>query len=70
LQDMVAGAPGIDAILDPLAPPGGGEMPWLAVESMPDILHLLSPERGGKPAHSEILPDLPRREHRIIGIDS
>ncbi|QUJ04386.1 hypothetical protein KCP78_25595 [Salmonella enterica subsp. enterica] len=28
-----------------------------------------SPELG-KTAHSEILPDLTRREHRIIGIDS
>ncbi len=44
-------------------------MHWLAMESMPDILQLLSPELG-KTAHSEILPDLTRREHRIIGIDS
>ncbi len=44
-------------------------MHWLAMESMPDILQLLSPEMG-KTAHSEILPDLTRREHRIIGIDS
>ncbi|WP_411899700.1 TagK domain-containing protein, partial [Salmonella enterica] len=36
----------------------------------PDILQLLSPELGGKTEHSEILPDLTRREHRIIGIDS
>ncbi|EOF3603987.1 TagK domain-containing protein, partial [Salmonella enterica subsp. enterica serovar Newport] len=34
------------------------------------ILQLLSPELAGKTAHSEILPDLTRREHRIIGIDS
>ncbi len=41
------------------------------MESMPDILQLLSPGTGrGKP-HSEMLPDLlTRREHRIIGIDS
>lgn len=70
LQDMVAGAPGIDAILDTLDTTGEGEMHWLAMESMPDILQLLSPELGGKTAHSEILPDLTRREHRIIGIDS
>ncbi|MBJ2719894.1 TagK domain-containing protein [Salmonella enterica subsp. enterica serovar Newport] len=70
LQDMVAGAPGIDAILDMLDTTGEGEMHWLAMESMPDILQLLSPELGGKTAHSEILPDLTRREHRIIGIDS
>ncbi|MBJ5206005.1 type VI secretion system-associated protein TagK, partial [Salmonella enterica subsp. enterica serovar Agona] len=70
LQDMVAGAPGIDAILDTLDTTGEGEMHWLAMESMPDILQLLSPELAGKTAHSEILPDLTRREHRIIGIDS
>lgn len=70
LQDMVAGAPGIDAILDMLDTTGEGEMHWLAMESMPDILQLLSPEQAGKTAHSEILPDLTRREHRIIGIDS
>ncbi|APW02963.1 type VI secretion system-associated protein TagK [Salmonella enterica subsp. enterica serovar Rubislaw] len=70
LQDMVAGAPGIDAILDTLDTTGEGEMHWLAMESMPDILQLLSPEQAGKTAHSEILPDLTRREHRIIGIDS
>nr|EGR8500461.1 type VI secretion system-associated protein TagK [Salmonella enterica] len=70
LQDMVAGAPGIDAILDTLDTTGEGEMHWLAMESMPDILQLLSPELGGKTAHSEILPNLTRREHRIIGIDS
>ncbi|EPT1942880.1 type VI secretion system-associated protein TagK [Salmonella enterica subsp. enterica serovar Infantis] len=70
LQDMVAGAPGIDAILDTLDTTGEGEIHWLAMESMPDILQLLSPELGGKTAHSEILPDLTRREHRIIGIDS
>ncbi len=39
------------------------------MESMPDILQPLSPELG-ETAHSEILPDLTRREHRIIGIDS
>lgn len=70
LQDMVAGAPGIDAILDTLDTTGEGEMHWLAMESMPDILQLLPPEQAGKTAHSEILPDLTRREHRIIGIDS
>ncbi|ECP1859582.1 type VI secretion system-associated protein TagK [Salmonella enterica] len=70
LQDMVAGAPGIDAILDTLDTTGEGEMHWLAMESMPDILQLLSPELGGETAHSEILPNLTRREHRIIGIDS
>lgn len=70
LQDMVAGAPGIDAILDMLDTTGEGEMHWLAMESMPDILQLLSPEQAGETAHSEILPDLTRREHRIIGIDS
>ncbi|EAM7052701.1 type VI secretion system-associated protein TagK [Salmonella enterica] len=42
LQDMVAGAPGIDAILDTLDTTGEGEMHWLAMESMPDILQLLS----------------------------
>ncbi len=66
----MAGAPGIDAILDMLDTTGEGEMHWLAMESMPDILQLLSPEQAGKTAHSEILPDLTRREHRIIGIDS
>lgn len=70
LQDMVAGAPGIDAILDMLDTTGEGEMHWLAMESMPDILQLLSLEQAGKTAHSEMLPDLTRREHRIIGIDS
>ncbi|WP_149806527.1 TagK domain-containing protein, partial [Salmonella enterica] len=70
LQDRVAGAPGIEAILDTRDTTGEGEMHGLAMESMPDTLQLLSPELGGKPAHSEILPDLTRREHRIIGIDS
>ncbi|MEY5593447.1 TagK domain-containing protein, partial [Salmonella enterica subsp. enterica serovar Corvallis] len=55
---------------DMLDTTGEGEMHWLAMESMPDILQLLSPEQAGKTAHSEILPDLTRREHRIIGIDS
>ncbi|MEA7609701.1 hypothetical protein ONJ23_26120, partial [Salmonella enterica subsp. enterica serovar Virginia] len=32
LQDMVAGAPGIDAILDTLDTTGEGEMHWLAME--------------------------------------
>ncbi len=40
----MAGAPGIDAILDTLDTTGEGEMHWLAMESMPDILQLLSPE--------------------------
>ncbi|CAH6141311.1 type VI secretion system-associated protein TagK [Citrobacter koseri] len=70
LQDMVAGAPGIDAILDTLDATGEGEMAWLAGESLPDILYLLSPEQTHKTAHNGILPDLTRREHRIIGIDS
>lgn len=70
LQDMVAGAPGIDAILDTLDTTGEGEVSWLATESLPDILHLLSPEQARKAVHNDILPDLTQREHRIIGIDS
>lgn len=70
LLDMVAGAPGIDAILDTLDTTGEGDMSWLAAESLPDILHLLSPEQTGKVVSNETLPDLTRREHRIIGIDS
>ncbi|MCV5920034.1 hypothetical protein OFN60_42035, partial [Escherichia coli] len=33
-------------------------------------LHLLSPEYAPETAHSTVLPDLTRKEHRIIGIDS
>uniref|UniRef100_UPI0020C2361C TagK domain-containing protein n=1 Tax=Salmonella enterica TaxID=28901 RepID=UPI0020C2361C len=70
LVDMVGGATGIDAILDTLDTTGEGEMNWLAMDSMPDILHLLSPDLGGKTAHSEILPVLTRRELRFFGFDS
>ncbi len=70
LQDMVAGAPGIDAILDSLDATGEGEIAWLTTESLPEILHLLSPEQALRAAHNSILPELTRREHRIIGIDS
>lgn len=70
LQDMVTGMPGIDAILDSLDVNDEGEMACLEAESLPDILHLLSPELIRKTAHSDTLPDLTQREHRIIGIDS
>lgn len=70
LQDMVAGVPGIDAILDSLDVTGEDEMTWLEAESLPDILLLFSPDRIRKTAHSDALPDLTQREHHIIGIDS
>jgi hypothetical protein len=67
---MVAGVPGIDAILDSLDITGEDEMTWLEAESLPDILLLLSPELIRKTTHSNTLPDLTQREHHIIGIDS
>jgi hypothetical protein len=70
LQDMVTGELSIDAIIDVLGANGDDETPWPAVESVPDILHLLSLGQTRQAAHNDILPDLTQREHRIIGIDS
>lgn len=70
LQDMVTGGLSIDAILDVLDATGESETAWPAESALPDILHLLSPEYVPETAHNTVLPDLTRREHRIIGIDS
>lgn len=70
LQDMVTGELSIDAILDVLGANSGDETSWPAVENTPDILHLLSLGQTRQAVHSDILPDLTQREHRIIGIDS
>ncbi|EKJ3295748.1 type VI secretion system-associated protein TagK [Escherichia coli] len=70
LQDMVTGGLSIDAILDVLDATGEGETAWPAEKTPPDILHLLSPEYTPETAHNTVLPDLTRKEHRIIGIDS
>lgn len=66
---MVTGGLSIDAILNVLDATGEGETTGLSKDS-PDILHLLSPEYAPETAHSTVLPDLTRKEHRIIGIDS
>lgn len=70
LQDMVTGEMNIDAILNVLDATGDDETPWPAMDRVPDILHLLSPEQTRQTSHHDILPDLTQREHRIIGIDS
>lgn len=70
LQDMVTGGLSIDAILNVLDATGEGETAWPVEKTPPDILHLLSPEYAPETAHSTVLPDLTRKEHRIIGIDS
>ena len=70
LQDMVTGGLSIDAILDVLDATGEGETIWPAEKTLPDILHLLSPEYAPEAAHNAVLPDLTQKEHRIIGIDS
>ena len=70
LQDMVSGEMSIDVILNVLDATGDDETPWLAMDRVPDILHLLSPEQTRQTSHHDILPDLTQREHRIIGIDS
>ena len=70
LQDMVTGEMSIDVILNVLDATGDDETPWLAMDRVPDILHLLSPEQTRQTSHHDILPDLTQREHRIIGIDS
>lgn len=70
LQDMVTGELRIDAILDLLDATGDKETALPAQEIIPDILHLLSSGHTRQAAHSDMLPDLTQREHRIIGIDS
>lgn len=70
LQDMVTGEMSIDVILNVLDATGDDETPWPAMDRVPDILHLLSPEQTRQTLHHDILPDLTQREHRIIGIDS
>lgn len=70
LQDMVTGGLSIDAILDVLDATGEDETIWPVEKTPPDILHLFSPEYSPETAHNTVLPDLTRKEHRIIGIDS
>lgn len=70
LQDMVTGELCIDAILDVLDATGDKEIALPTKEIIPDILHLLSPGHTQQAVHSDMLPDLTQREHRIIGIDS
>ncbi len=70
LQDMVTGGLSIDAILNVLDATGEDETIWPVEKTPPDILHLLSPEYAPETAHNTVLPDLTRKEHRIIGIDS
>lgn len=70
LQDMVTGEMSIDVILNVLDATGDDETPWPAMDRVPEILHLLSPEQTRQTSHRDILPDLTQREHRIIGIDS
>ena len=70
LQDMVTGGLSIDAILNVLDATGEGETAWPVEKTPPDILHLLSPEYAPETALNTVLPDLTRKEHRIIGIDS
>ncbi|HCS3328412.1 TPA: type VI secretion system-associated protein TagK [Shigella flexneri] len=70
LQDMVTGGLSIDAILNVLDATGEDETIWPVEKTPPDILHLLSPEYAPETAHNTVLPDLTRKEHRIIGIDN
>lgn len=70
LQDMVTGEMSIDVILNVLDATGDDAPPLPAMDRVPDILHLLSPEQTRQTSHHNILPDLTQREHRIIGIDS
>ncbi len=63
-EDVIA-RPEVDFIIA-----GEGETAWHVEKTPPDILHLLSPEYAPETAHSTVLPDLTRKEHRIIGIDS